>query len=161
MPLLGSGIPGGSDSEESVYKAGNLGSILGSGSSSKEGNGYPLRCSCLENPMDRGAWQGTVHGAPKESHMTEGQTLFRFCPFPPEIYYRPLKASHGHTTVNPLTVLEAHTWVMLKVRAQSWGRYKASGAPENSSIKTYHFDAIVHKIKINVKIPWTKYQHFK
>ena len=122
MPLLGSGIPGGSDSEESVYKAGNLGSILGSGSSSKEGNGYPLRCSCLENPMDRGAWQGTVHGAPKESHMTEGQTLFRFCPFPPEIYYRPLKASHGHTTVNPLTVLEAHTWVMLKVRAQSWGR---------------------------------------
>ena len=30
-----------------------------------EGNGYPLQCSCLENPMDRGAWQTTVHGVAK------------------------------------------------------------------------------------------------
>ena len=146
------GIPGGSDSKESVCKAGNLGLILGSGSSSEEGNGYPLKCSCLENPMDRGAWRGTVHGGPKESHMTDWQTLTRFCPFPQEIYSRPLKASHRHTTVNPLTILGPHTWLMLKVRAQSWGRYKASGAPENSGIKIHHFDAIVHKIKINVTI---------
>ena len=35
--------------------------ILGSGSSSGEGNGNPLQYSCLENPMDRGAWWATLH----------------------------------------------------------------------------------------------------
>ena len=38
-----------------------------------EGNGYPLQYSWLENPMDRGAWQATVHGGCKESYMTERQ----------------------------------------------------------------------------------------
>ena len=40
---------------------GDLGSIPGSGRSPGEGNGNPLQYSCLENPMDRGAWQATVH----------------------------------------------------------------------------------------------------
>ena len=35
-----------------------------------EGNGNPLQDSCLENPMDRGAWQATVHGVTKESDTT-------------------------------------------------------------------------------------------
>ena len=43
-------------------KAGDTGSIPGSGRSSGEGNGSPLHYSCLENPMDRGAWQATVNG---------------------------------------------------------------------------------------------------
>ena len=38
------------------------GSILGSGRSPGEGNDNPLQYSCLENPMDRGAWWATVHG---------------------------------------------------------------------------------------------------
>ena len=42
--------------------AGDSGSIPGLGRSSGEGNGYPLEYSCLENPMDRGAWWATVHG---------------------------------------------------------------------------------------------------
>ena len=41
-------------------KAGNMGSIPGSGRSPGGGNGYPLQDSCLGNPMDRGAWQATV-----------------------------------------------------------------------------------------------------
>ena len=41
--------------------AGNVGSLSGLGRSSGEGNGNPLQYSCLENPMDRGAWQATVH----------------------------------------------------------------------------------------------------
>ena len=44
---------------------GNMGSIPGSGRYSGEGNGNPLQYSCLENPMDRGAWQATVHGVTK------------------------------------------------------------------------------------------------
>jgi len=48
--------------KESACNAGDLGSIPGSGRSHGEGNSNPLQCSCLGNPMDRGAWQITVHG---------------------------------------------------------------------------------------------------
>ena len=48
-----------------IANAGDLGSILGSGRSAGEGNGNPLQHSCLRNPMDRGAWQATVHGVTK------------------------------------------------------------------------------------------------
>ena len=49
-------FPGGSDGKESACNAGDLGSIPGSGRSPRKGNGNPLQYSCLENPMDRGAW---------------------------------------------------------------------------------------------------------
>ena len=65
------GFPGGSDGKESAYNVGDPGSILGSGRSPGEGNGYPLQYSCLENPTDRGAWQATFHGGLKELDMTE------------------------------------------------------------------------------------------
>ena len=55
------GFAGGSDSKESAWNAGDLGSISGLGISLGEGNGYPLQYSCLENSMDRGAWWATVH----------------------------------------------------------------------------------------------------
>ena len=53
-------FPGGSDSKEFACNAGDLGPIPGLGRSPGEGNGYPLQYSCLENPMDRGAWWATV-----------------------------------------------------------------------------------------------------
>ena len=46
----------------SVGDAGDRGLISGSGRFPGGGNGNPLQYSCLENPMDRGAWQATVHG---------------------------------------------------------------------------------------------------
>ena len=49
--------PYSSVGKESACNAGDLGSIPGSGRSSGEGNGNPIQYSCLENPMDRGAWQ--------------------------------------------------------------------------------------------------------
>ena len=55
----------GSDGKESTCNAEDLGSISGSGRTPGEGNGYPLQYSCLGNPMDRGAWQATVHGVTK------------------------------------------------------------------------------------------------
>ena len=60
--VLYKGFPAGSDSKESVWDAGGLGSFSGLGRSPEEGNGYPLQYSCLENPMDSGAWRTTVHG---------------------------------------------------------------------------------------------------
>ena len=50
------GFPGGSDGKASACNAGGLGSIPGWGRSPGEGNGNPLQHSCLENPMDSGAW---------------------------------------------------------------------------------------------------------
>ena len=50
------GFPGGSEVKASAYNAGDLGSIPGLGRSPGEGNGNLLQYSCLENPMDRGAW---------------------------------------------------------------------------------------------------------
>ena len=59
------GFPGGSDGKESVFNAGDLGSIPVLGRSPGEGNGNPLQYSCLETPMDRGAWWATVYGVTK------------------------------------------------------------------------------------------------
>ena len=52
-------IPGASDGKESACSEVDLGSLPGSQRSSGERNGYPLQYSCLENSMDRGAWQAT------------------------------------------------------------------------------------------------------
>ena len=59
------GFPGDSDGKESACKVGNLGSIPGLGRYPGEENGYPLYYCGLENSMDRGAWQATVHGIAK------------------------------------------------------------------------------------------------
>ena len=56
------GSPCSSVGKESACNAGNLGLIPGLGRSLGEGNGNPLQYFCLENPMDRGVWQATVHG---------------------------------------------------------------------------------------------------
>ena len=50
------GFPGGSEVKASAPNAGDLSLIPGLGSYPGEGNGNPLQFSCLENPMDRGAW---------------------------------------------------------------------------------------------------------
>ena len=56
------GFSGGSVDKESACNAGDLGLIPELGRSPGEGNGNPLKYSCLENPMDRGFWKATVHG---------------------------------------------------------------------------------------------------
>ena len=59
------GFPGGSGSKESACNAGDLGSIPGLGRSPGGRHGNPLQYSCLENPMDGGAWWATVYGVTK------------------------------------------------------------------------------------------------
>ena len=58
-------FPGGSDGKESACNVGNLSSILGWGRAPGGVHGNPLQYSCLENPIDRGAWWATVHGVAK------------------------------------------------------------------------------------------------
>ena len=56
---------GGSDGKESTCNVGDPGLLPESGRSPGGGNGYPLQCSCLENPVDRRPWWATVHGVAK------------------------------------------------------------------------------------------------
>ena len=63
IPKLG--FPGDSDGKESACNVGDLGLIPGLGRSPGEGTGNLLQYSCLENPMDRGAWRARVHGVIK------------------------------------------------------------------------------------------------
>ena len=62
------GFPHSSVSKESACNAGDPGSIPGSGRSPGVGNGNPLQYSCLDNPLDRGAWRATVHGVARVGH---------------------------------------------------------------------------------------------
>ena len=57
-----------SNGKESACNAGDQGSIPGSGRSPEEVNGNPFQYSCLENPMDRGAWQATVNSVARVGH---------------------------------------------------------------------------------------------
>ena len=65
------GFPGGSDGKESACNAGDAGLISESGRSLGAGTGNSLQYSCLENPMDGGAWWAAVHGGRTELDMTE------------------------------------------------------------------------------------------
>ena len=79
LPFLG--FPGGSEVKASDRNAGDSGSVPGSGSSPGEGNGSPLQYTCLENPMDGGAWWPTVHGVAKSRTRLSSFT-FIFLSFP-------------------------------------------------------------------------------
>ena len=89
LPFICPCLPHGSDGEESACNAGDLGSIPGSERSSREGNGYPLPCSCLEESTDRGAWRAIIHVVTKRQtrlsnlhnyyySVPEGHTLKNF-----------------------------------------------------------------------------------
>ena len=64
-------------SKASACNAGDTGSIPGLGRSPGEGNGNPLQYPCLENPMDRGAWQAIVYGVTRveDDSVTKSPTI--------------------------------------------------------------------------------------
>ena len=59
---------GGSDGKESACNTEDPGSVPGLERCPGEGNGNSIQCSCLENPMDRGAWQATVREVTRAGH---------------------------------------------------------------------------------------------
>ena len=73
------GFPGGSEVKASACNAGDLGSIPGLGRSPGEGNGNPFQYSCLEKPMDGGAWWATVHRVIKsQTRLSDFTFTFHF-----------------------------------------------------------------------------------
>ena len=80
MPSGIMGFPGGSDSKESAFNAGDPGSIPGLGRSPGEGNSNPLQYSCRKNSMDRRTWWATVHGVAKsQTQLSDFHLLIRNC----------------------------------------------------------------------------------
>ena len=71
-----------------------MSSIPGLGRSPGEGNGYPLRCSCLENSMNRGAWRATVHGSRRVRHRLTGEETG--------------SSEEGHAHTHPRTPARTH-----------------------------------------------------
>ena len=69
-------FPGGSEGKASACNVGDPGLIPGLGRSPAEGNGNPFQYSCLENPMNRGAWWATVHGVAKSQTRLSDFTFF-------------------------------------------------------------------------------------
>ena len=72
------GFPRGSEVKASASNAGDLGSVPGLGRSPGGGHGNPLQYSCLENPMDGGAWWATVHGVAKSRTQLSNLTSFLY-----------------------------------------------------------------------------------
>ena len=72
------GFPGGSEVKASAWNAGDLGSIPGSGRSPGEGNANPLQYSCLENPMEGGAWGSKELDTSKRLHFTHFTCMIMF-----------------------------------------------------------------------------------
>ena len=72
--------PGGTVVKNPPANAGDMGSISGFGRPPGGGHGNPLQSSCLENPMDRGAWQATVHGvARSQTRLRDFTFTFHGC----------------------------------------------------------------------------------
>ena len=71
-------LPGGSYGNATAYNLGDPGLIPGRGRSPGGGNGTPLQYSCLENPMDGGAWWAAVHGLAKSQTQLSDFTFFLF-----------------------------------------------------------------------------------
>ena len=103
----GDRLSGDSDGQESACNAGELGSILRSGRSFGEGNSNPLLCSCLENSMDRGTWQATVHEVTKSQTWLSEEHLH----FLKEEHY-PNKQKRKIFQVKKLAYILCRVWIL-------------------------------------------------
>ena len=90
--------------KESAYNAGDPGLIPGLGRCPGERNGNPLQYSCLENPMDRGAWQATAHGVKRIGHNLATK--------PPPPLVRTTQRLQGRCSVGKICIL---SWVSQSV----------------------------------------------
>ena len=88
--VVGLGFPGGSAVKNLSANAEDVGSIPQLGKSAGEGNGNPFQYCCLENPMDRGAWQDTVHRVARVRHDLETEHSNKV------LIFKVVSAGQGH-----------------------------------------------------------------
>ena len=86
-------VPGGSDSKESACNAEDPGLNPGSRRSPGEDNVYPLQYSCLQNSMERGAWQATVHGVTESRTQLRDEHCLSYC------YLKQILIDGPHSTI--------------------------------------------------------------
>ena len=112
------GFPGGSEVTASACNAGDLGSIPGSGRSPGEGNGNPLQYSCLENPMDRGAWRAIVHGVAKSrTWLSDFTSLHYFSLSCSKCYWKPtICRAFFQSTVRDKAVICCKPWARFEAK---------------------------------------------
>ena len=97
------GFPGGSEVKASACNAGDLGSIPGLGRSPGGRHGNPLQYSCLENPLDGGAWWATVHGVAKNrTRLSDFVSSTYFCVDTSEYVVLCLVTLSGLTLCDPM-----------------------------------------------------------
>ena len=115
------GFPGGTVIKNLPANAGDTGDvglIPGSERSPREGTGYPFQYSCLENPLDRGAWQATVHGVSKSRTQLSSHTCTHECTLdlsetisfrpPLRVYHVIIALSKKSLSLTPFRNLKLH-----------------------------------------------------
>ena len=112
------GFPGGSEVKASACNAGDLGWIPGLGRSPGEGNGNPLQYSCLENPMDWGAWWATVHRVSK-SWIRLSDFIFTFLLFRRKAMTN-LDSILKSKDITLPTLVKAMAFPVVMYRCESW-----------------------------------------
>ena len=120
----------------SACNAGDLGSIPGPERSPGEGNGNPLQYSCLENPIDRGAWRATVHGVPKS--WTRLSDFIHTCLFYShfvtlQFFNYSFLLSLKHTRAQNWPLQKSNSW-----HSKTSGKRKRAGIRGQSSFLGYH-----------------------
>ena len=114
------GLSGGSDGKASVHNVGDPGLVPELGRSPGEGNCNPLQYSCLENPMEAGAWQATVYGVTKSQTWLSNFT-FTFIPWIKIVW-----AYNFNITLNKLHILQAIVQINLTKCTKINQKYKFS-----------------------------------
>ena len=127
-------FPGGSEVKAFAYNAGDLGSIPESGRSPGEGNGNSLQYSCLENPMDWGAWWATVHGVAKSWTRLSDFTSLHFMLLHPFIRWESRGQGNNLLLLAQLTNSIVQIWPLTCLES-SFHSYHLTPAPETQPTK--------------------------
>ena len=138
-------FPGGSEVKASASNAGDLGLIPGSGRSPGERNGNPLQYSCLENPMDWGAWWAAVHEVTKSrTWLSDFTYLLTYC-----AYNLNKQGDNIHSWCSPFPILNQSLVSHPVPTVVSWSAYRFHSRQVNLYLFYFQF---IHGFQVNLLI---------
>ena len=148
------GFPGGTMVKNPRVNAGDtgdLGSVPGWGRFLGEGNGSPLQCSCLESPMDRGAWRAAVHGVTQSWAQLSDYSAPREKAPRPGIPHKPDRGAPSGLQPNGFTALPAHKTVLTSPPHSPWNQ----GSP--CPLVIYYTACISQPLRLAPRLPGAPY----